>query len=286
LFPESQFCDCESLFLLFSHQIPIKTYLTFTHQISLSYYSCLFGSIRAQPKIPNHISWSLSKRMRERTLILGTTNLKSKMEKYYSKKAKIVDRVIDEPDSDRTTQLPDALSVMQPQLPLTSKSHPCKSPSFDVNEISLQVDPGLRQKISSFHPDLQDQIRRAYLEKGACQPRGYSFPYKDMSGFNIKFNSAWFDAYHWLEYSVKEDAAYYLHCYLFKQEGSSKQEGGDSFTSNGFTHWNKSNRFHLHVGAINSSHNDCVRKCNALMKQAQNITAAFNKKDDQSKKDY
>ncbi|CAN0903708.1 hypothetical protein LINGRAHAP2_LOCUS22704, partial [Linum grandiflorum] len=253
LFPESQFCDCESLFLLFSHQIPIKTYLTFTHQISLSYYSCLFGSIRAQPKIPNHISWSLSKRMRERTLILGTTNLKSKMEKYYSKKAKIVDRVIDEPDSDRTTQLPDALSVMQPQLPLTSKSHPCKSPSFDVNEISLQVDPGLRQKISSFHPDLQDQIRRAYLEK---------------------------------EYSVKEDAAYYLHCYLFKQEGSSKQEGGDSFTSNGFTHWNKSNRFHLHVGAINSSHNDCVRKCNALMKQAQNITAAFNKKDDQSKKDY
>ncbi|CAN0873357.1 hypothetical protein LINGRAHAP2_LOCUS10353, partial [Linum grandiflorum] len=105
-------------------------------------------------------------------------------------------------------------------------------------------------------------------------------------GFSRKFNPAWFDVYHWLDYSVKEDDAYYLYCYLFKQEGSSKQGGGDCFTSNGFTHWNKSNRFHLHVGAVNDSHNDCVRKCNALMKQTQSITAAFNKQDDQSKKDY
>ncbi|CAN0917652.1 hypothetical protein LINGRAHAP2_LOCUS30435 [Linum grandiflorum] len=189
------------------------------------------------------------------------------MEKYYSRKAKIVDKIIDKPNSDGTTQLPNVLSTMQPQLPLTSKLHPCKSPSFDVNGISLQADPGLRQRLSNFHPDLQDQIRRAYIEKGPCQPRGYSFPYKDMFGFNRKFNPAGFDAYYWLEYSVKEDVAYCLHCYLFKQEGSSNQGGGDYFTSNGFTHWNKSNRFHLHVGATNSSHNDCVRKCDALMKQ-------------------
>ncbi|CAN0917651.1 hypothetical protein LINGRAHAP2_LOCUS30435, partial [Linum grandiflorum] len=126
------------------------------------------------------------------------------MEKYYSRKAKIVDKIIDKPNSDGTTQLPNVLSTMQPQLPLTSKLHPY-------------------------------QIRRAYIEKGPCQPRGYSFPYKDMFGFNRKFNPAGFDAYYWLEYSVKEDVAYCLHCYLFKQEGSSNQGGGDYFTSNGFT---------------------------------------------------
>ncbi|CAN0917650.1 hypothetical protein LINGRAHAP2_LOCUS30434 [Linum grandiflorum] len=47
----------------------------------------------------------------------------------------MVDRVIDEPDSDGTTQLPNALSAMQPQLPLTSKSHPLQHWKVDNETI-------------------------------------------------------------------------------------------------------------------------------------------------------
>ncbi|CAN1249543.1 Zinc finger MYM-type protein 1, partial [Linum perenne] len=97
----------------------------------------------------------------------------------------------------------------------------------------------------------------------------HSFAFKDICENNRRFNPSWFDAYHWLEYSTAKDAAYCLHCYLFKQEGN-----------------NKTDRLVRHVRATNSSHNDCVRKCNALMKQSQSIAAAINKQDDQSKKDY
>ncbi|CAN1249544.1 Zinc finger MYM-type protein 1, partial [Linum perenne] len=38
---------------------------------------------------------------------------------------------------------------------------------------------------------------------------------------------SWFDAYHWLEYSTAKDAAYCLHCYLFKQEGNNDQSKKD-----------------------------------------------------------
>ncbi|CAN1125913.1 Zinc finger MYM-type protein 1 [Linum perenne] len=214
------------------------------------------------------------------------------MERYYSKKAKTTQRIVEESNLDVSKELPAVPTLIPSQLPQSSiaiqaaELHSSKSPSFVVSGISLQADPGLRQRLSSFHPNIQDEIRRAYIEKGPCQPRGHSFPFKDICGNNRRFNPSWFDAYHWLEYSTAKDAAYCLHCYLFKQEGNVKQGGGDCFTGNGFSSWNKADRLLRHVGATNSSHNDCVRKCNALMKQSQSIAVAINKQDDQSKKDY
>ncbi|CAN1244625.1 Zinc finger MYM-type protein 1 [Linum perenne] len=155
------------------------------------------------------------------------------MERYYSKKAKTTHRIVEETVEGSTLVASKELPDVLPTLPQSSTAiqaaelHPSKSPSFVVNGISLQADPGLRQRLSSFHPNIQDEIRRAYIEKGPCQPRGHSFPFKDICGNNRRFNPSWFDAYHWLEYSTAKDAAYCLHCYLFKQEGNNDQSKKD-----------------------------------------------------------
>ncbi|CAN1289848.1 Zinc finger MYM-type protein 1 [Linum perenne] len=87
---------------------------------------------------------------------------------------------------------------------------------------ALEADPELRNKISLFHPNVQDEVRRVYLLRGQCQPRGHSFPFRDIGGRKRRFNPAWFDDYDWLEYNIKNDAAYCLKCYLFRNEISKK----------------------------------------------------------------
>ena len=87
-----------------------------------------------------------------------------------------------------------------------------------------------------------------------------------------------------MEYSIKDDAAYCLCCYLFKPEGS--KGGGDSFITKGFTAWNKKERLDTHVGGCNSSHNQAFKKCEDLMKQKQSIGTAFDKQSEQIKSEY
>ena len=45
----------------------------------------------------------------------------------------------------------------------------------------LPSDPGLRQKISSYHPNNHDEIRRHYLTKSPCQPVLCDFPVSHFS---------------------------------------------------------------------------------------------------------
>ncbi|CAH9079626.1 unnamed protein product [Cuscuta europaea] len=44
---------------------------------------------------------------------------------------------------------------------------------FDASQ--LPSDPGLRIPISRYHPNIRDQVRRAYLQKGPCQPFEHDF---------------------------------------------------------------------------------------------------------------
>ncbi|KAI5313839.1 hypothetical protein L3X38_043015 [Prunus dulcis] len=105
---------------------------------------------------------------------------------------------------------------------------------IEVDEIlaNLQADPGLRTRMTDYSPNIRDEIRRAYLQNGPCQPRSYKFPQTNQSGINRRFIVQWFDEYDWLEYSIAKDAAFCLHCYLFKLNFD--QVGGDAFTGVGF----------------------------------------------------
>ncbi|XP_076902696.1 uncharacterized protein LOC143557528 [Bidens hawaiensis] len=81
-------------------------------------------------------------------------------------------------------------------------------------------DPSERQPISSYHPSQNDEIRRTYLLRGEFE--------------------------NWLEYSVKADKAYWLHCYLFKECGKN-----DAFLSEGVRCWNKAReKFSGHVEEV------------------------------------
>ncbi|KAL3825522.1 hypothetical protein ACJIZ3_021551 [Penstemon smallii] len=132
-----------------------------------------------------------------------------------------------------------------------------KKSLFELSD--LIVDPGLRKKITEYDSNQRDDIRRAYLQNGPCQPRKHNFPQKNIGGRLGRFNPDWFDIYgNWMEYSISKDAAFCLSCYLFKPD-IGKQSGGDVFVTTGFTAWNKRERFDGHVGECDSVHNQALK---------------------------
>nr|XP_017224997.1 PREDICTED: zinc finger MYM-type protein 1-like [Daucus carota subsp. sativus] len=148
---------------------------------------------------------------------------------------------------------------------------------------NLPADPGLRIPISDYHPNLKGKVRRAYLQKGACQP-SHNFKKRKIGNLLRRFNLNWFNEYKlWLGYSVEKEAAFCLYCYLFK---SDNKQGGDAFVKEGFDAWNKKERLDLHVGGPNSGHNQAQRKCEDLMKQNQYIDVTLNRHSEQIKNEY
>ena len=76
----------------------------------------------------------------------------------------------------------------------------------------------------------------------------------------------------WLEYSVENDAAYCLYCYLFGKFGRKSE----IFTSIGFSNWKKAMElFNEHVGGVNSVHNQARSNCEDFQIQRQSISLAM-----------
>ena len=59
-------------------------------------------------------------------------------------------------------------SPVQDSFPMQDSSSSSKQIRVDFNLENLPSDPRLRQKISSYHPNNHDEIRRHYLTKGPC----------------------------------------------------------------------------------------------------------------------
>ncbi|ESR46362.1 hypothetical protein CICLE_v10003344mg, partial [Citrus x clementina] len=106
----------------------------------------------------------------------------------------------------------------------------------------LPYDPGQRPPISSYNPNVQDEVCRAYLQMGPCQLRFHNF-------CNSKFG----------QQHISKNVAYCLCCYLFRQE-IGEQASGETFTKNGFSNWKKLERLEEHVGGPNSAHNKAVEQ--------------------------
>ncbi|XP_050902146.1 uncharacterized protein LOC127111582 [Lathyrus oleraceus] len=90
----------------------------------------------------------------------------------------------------------------------------------------------------------------------------------------------------WLEYSQSEDAAYCVCYYLMRSHLEEHKGCGDAFITEGFTNWKKSERFRVHLGDVNNSHNQAWRNCQALMKQKQHIEGVLCKQSNQVKEEY
>ncbi|XP_057440073.1 uncharacterized protein LOC130731930, partial [Lotus japonicus] len=167
-----------------------------------------------------------------------------------------------------------------------SSSSQQQPPHVEVNLNELPSDPGLRPRITTYHPNDQDKIRRAYLQKGPCQPKNHNFPQKKVGTSKRRFSTAWFTEFgSWLEYSIEKDAAYCLCCYLFRPD-QGNQGGGETFVTKGFNKWNNKERITLHVGSPNSAHNIAFKKCQDLMKQDQHIDTVMSRHSDTQRNIY
>ena len=70
---------------------------------------------------------------------------------------------------------------------------------LQVDLENLLIYLGLWSKILDYHPNYQDKVKRAYLQKGPYLPHNHNFPRRKIGKFSSKFNSAWFDKYgNWL----------------------------------------------------------------------------------------
>ena len=114
--------------------------------------------------------------------------------------------------------------------------HLSKCPKLQFEEINR--DPGSCKQICEFPIDKQDEIRRAYIEKGPYQPKNIDYPYNDDT-HRRRFQPSWFKSHKdWLEYSPSTDAIYCLPCYLFSKKPIGRP-GSDVFISTGFNNWKK-----------------------------------------------
>ncbi|KAL4600486.1 hypothetical protein ACB092_11G202000 [Castanea dentata] len=149
-------------------------------------------------------------------------------------------------------------SLVQDSSPSSKRSR------VDFNLENLPSNPRLRQKISSYHPNNHDEIRRHYLGKGPFE---------------------WYETRNWLEYSIAKDAAFCFYCYLFRKDVG-KQGGGDTFVTKGFRLWNQLRKLDSHVGGVNSAHNQAVKKSEDLQKEKQHIQSVLVKQSNQDKAEY
>jgi hypothetical protein len=73
--------------------------------------------------------------------------------------------------------------------------------SFNVDD--APEDLGCRKKISDYPPNICDEVRKVYLQRGPYQLRGCEFPQVDIGGVLRRFNLCWYDKHpSWLEYSL------------------------------------------------------------------------------------
>ena len=101
-------------------------------------------------------------------------------------------------------------SSRAPDVSVTSDANELvKNTELDFNQELDDIisDPALRKPIENFDVGIRDQIRREYISKGPCQPKGHNFP-KKYGQHNRSFQLRWFEKHPWLVYSVSKDAAF------------------------------------------------------------------------------
>lgn len=149
-------------------------------------------------------------------------------------------------------------------------------------------DPGLRIPIERFHPNIRDQVKRAYLLKGPTQLIGHTFPRTQCGTNDYRcFQESWFTKNDWLEYSVAKDAAFCFYCFLFKEQPTDGQFGHDAFTKLGFSTWkNAYKAFPTHVGGVDSQHNNARNVAADFKNQRAGIDHKFQDYSKDSEKRY
>ncbi|XP_058751195.1 uncharacterized protein LOC131624263 [Vicia villosa] len=139
------------------------------------------------------------------------------------------------------------VNVKQPEAEVEETPHNVAN-DFNPNEIVR--DSGCRKQIHEYAPDIQDQVRRAYILKGPTQPDLARFPRTQFGKSSRAFCKAWYKSYTWIEYSESKDATYCFYCFLFKPPGRAEHFGDEVFNKDGFKDWKHASKgFKDHIGS-------------------------------------
>jgi hypothetical protein len=96
----------------------------------------------------------------------------------------------DQSTSESETNPSSSSNVSIPNVQHSSKSQIVESIEVDIS--SLERDPGLRLPIWTYLVNEHDNVRRAYIKLGACQPNLKKYA-KNFDGIQYrKFNYTWF----------------------------------------------------------------------------------------------
>ncbi|XP_047979529.1 zinc finger MYM-type protein 1-like [Salvia hispanica] len=160
-----------------------------------------------------------------------------------------------------------------------------QDPDHIIDKDEIEADPGKRSSIANYDVNIRDRIRREYVAKGPCQPKGLDFKKTRQGKDNRCFRDVWYKDRDWLEYSVLNDAAYCFYCFLFKRD--SVAPGDEAFTTGGFSNWKKAlEKFNSHVGDKNSSHNKARIEYENFLNQRQSVTYVVRRGITTKEKEY
>ncbi|GAA0149563.1 hypothetical protein LIER_33273 [Lithospermum erythrorhizon] len=92
-------------------------------------------------------------------------------------------------DSSVVTSSTNAQSEPPHESPISPLIPPSIPNETNQNGIYLESDPAKRKQIIEYHPNDQDEVRRAYLLKKPTRIYMNDFPIDDKSSVNRKFSS-------------------------------------------------------------------------------------------------
>ena len=182
---------------------------------------------------------------------------------YYKKKEQAVDatqeaKLIPETNAQEVQQLVEPIAPSNPQVGSAQPICEC-----DVQDL-VKGDPALCYQILDCPIDKQYNIRKAYMKLGPYQPKKDVYPSSSPKSHPRRFQSRWFQAFSWLEYSPSKYAAFCFPCFLFCKKPKGKSRS-NTFTVEGFRSCKKVNNrreyaFLSYMGKdSNSAHNFAVQ---------------------------
>ncbi|CAL8118405.1 unnamed protein product [Prunus armeniaca] len=147
--------------------------------------------------------------------------------------------------------------IVEPQVERVETQRVDSGQDFNINY--LERDPRLRRQICQYSVNEHDNVRKAYIILGPCQPELEDYP-SHLEGRDLRrFNKLWFGKFPWLEYSIAKDLAFCFPCFLFDMNHSHS-----TFTIHGFQNWKRIDGnqcvFQSHVGKLNSPHHLAMQK--------------------------
>ncbi|CAL9002797.1 unnamed protein product [Prunus brigantina] len=168
--------------------------------------------------------------------------------------------------------------IVEPQVERVESQRVNDDQDFNINY--LERDPGLRRLICKYSVNEQDNVRRAYILLGSCQPELEDYPSHLEGKILRRFNKKWFGQFSWLEYSVAKNKAFCFPCFLFD-----RTQSFPAFTVEGFQSWKRIGGNHCafqhHVGKLNSSHHFSMQKWISLKNPYVHIEEVVEKQSNQ-----